>query len=61
MENKTINILILLLNQKNELNNIKLIDKIPIEALNLLINSSLLRQKLNSPFSSNCYDAKSTT
>ena len=42
--------------KKNELNNIKLIEKIPIETLNLLINSSLLRQQFNNPFSSNCYD-----
>ena len=40
--------------KKNELNNIKLIEKIPIETLNLLINSSLLKKQFNNPFSSNC-------
>ena len=42
--------------KKNELNNIKLIEKIPIETLNLLINSSLLKKQFNNPFSSNCYN-----
>ena len=42
--------------KKNELNNIKLIEKIPMETLNLLINSSLLKQQFNNPFSSICFD-----
>ena len=42
--------------QKNELVNIKLIEKIPTDILNLLINSSLLKDKFNIPHSSNCFD-----
>ena len=40
----------------NKLNNLKLFENILIESLNLLINSSLLRQQFNNPFSSNCFD-----
>ena len=42
--------------KKNELNNIQLIEIIPTETLNLLINSSLLKQQFNNPFSSICFD-----
>jgi len=42
--------------KKNELVNIKLIEKIPTDILNLLINSSLLKDKFNNPFSSNSFD-----
>ena len=42
--------------KKDELNNLKLIEKINIKILNLLINSRLLRQHFNKPFSSNFYD-----
>ena len=41
---------------KNELNNIKLIETVPTEILDLLINSSLLKQQFNNPFSSICFD-----
>ena len=41
---------------KNELNNIKLIETVPTEILDLIINSSLLTQQFNNPFSSICFD-----
>jgi len=47
--------------KKNELNNIQLIEIIPAETLNLLINSSLLKQQFNNPFSSICFDNEKTT
>ena len=57
MENKNLNFLNLTVEpKKNELVNIKLIEKIPTDILNLLINSSLLKDKFNNPFSSNCFD-----
>ena len=42
--------------KKNELNNLKLNEQVPTEILNLLINSSLLKQQFNNPFSSICFD-----
>ena len=57
MENKNINLLNLTVETKNQkLNNTKLIERLPIETLHLLINSSLLKQHFSNPFSSNCYD-----
>ena len=57
MEFKNLNFLKLTIEpQKNELVNIKLIEKIPTDILNLLINSSLLKDKFNNPHSSNCFD-----
>ena len=56
MENKNNYLMLTVEAKKNELNNIKLIEKIPVDILNLLINSSLLKQQFNNPFSSNCYD-----
>jgi hypothetical protein len=48
MEFKNLNFLKLTIEpQKNELVNIKLIEKIPTDILNLLINSSLLKDKFN--------------
>ena len=42
--------------QANPLNDIKLIETVPTETLKLLINSSLLKQIFNNPFSSICFD-----
>jgi len=42
--------------QPNQLNDIKLIETVPTETLKLLINSSLLKQSFNNPFSSICFD-----
>ena len=42
--------------KKNELNNIQLIEIMPTKIINLLINSSLLKQQFNNPFSSICFD-----
>ena len=59
MEIKNFNFLKLTIEpQKNELVNIKLIEKIPTDILNLLINSILLKDKFNNPHSSNCLIAK---
>ena len=56
MENKK-NILDLTIEpQVNKLNNIKLIETVPTDILKLLINSSLLKQQFNNPFSSICFD-----
>jgi len=57
MENKNKNLLKLTLEQKSTLlNNVKLFEVIPTDILNLLINSSLLKQQFNNPFSAICYD-----
>ena len=40
----------------NQLNNINLIEEIPTDILKLLINSTLLKQTFNNPFSSTKYD-----
>ena len=42
--------------QVNQLDNINLIETVPTETLKLLINSSLLKQTFNNPFSSTCFD-----
>ena len=40
----------------NQLNNINLIEEVPTDILKLLINSTLLKQTFNNPFSSTKYD-----
>ena len=42
--------------QTNQLYDIKLIETVPCDTLKLLINSSLLKQTFNNPFSSICFD-----
>ena len=55
MENN--NILSLTIETKiNKLTNIKLIETVPTDILKLLINSSLLKQQFNNPFSTICFD-----
>ena len=55
MNNNTL--LSLTIEQKpNQLNNITLYEEVPTDILKLLINSSLLKQAFNNPFSSICYD-----
>ena len=56
MENNN-NILSLTIETKiNKLTNIKLIETVPTDILKLLINSSLLKQQFNNPFSTICFD-----
>ena len=42
--------------QPNQLSDIKLVETVPCDTLKLLINSSLLKQTFNNPFSSICFD-----
>ena len=57
MENKNNNLLKLTIESKpTQLNNLKLVEVIPTDILKLLINSTLLKQTFNNPFSNICFE-----